>query len=113
MLWTTLKNEALTARGIQSLSNSVRDLVSAAGDLGHFLDPKFEGDASDLAALFGASRALIVVDNMETTLGDDAVAFVDSVPEATILFTSRRGVGSLERRVSVGPLEIPQRRSTL
>lgn len=105
VLWTTLKNEALTARGIQSLSNSVRDLVSAAGDLGHFLDPEFEGDASDLAALFGASRALIVVDNMETTLGDDVVAFADSLPEATILFTSRRGVGSLERRVAVGPLE--------
>ncbi|WP_030486075.1 NB-ARC domain-containing protein [Nocardioides aequoreus] len=105
VLWTTLKYEALTARGIQSLSNAVRDLVSAAGDLGHFLDSKFEGDASDLAALFGASRALIVVDNMETTLGDDVVAFADSLPEATILFTSRRGVSSLERRVPVGALE--------
>ena len=105
VLWTTLKNEVLTTSGIRSLSNSVRDLTGAVGNLGRSLDPEFDGGFSDLAALFGESRALIVIDNMETMLGDDIVTFVDSLPTATILFTSRRGVGSLERRVSVGPLE--------
>jgi hypothetical protein len=106
ILWTSLKSERLTPVGVLELSNAVRDIDGAARELGQAIDHTFQGSARELAETLGEMTTLIVVDNLETVGGDEVLRLYDELPDTvTFLFTSRRGVGQIERRISVGPLE--------
>lgn len=106
ILWTSLKSERLEPAGVMELSNAVRDIDGAARELGQAIDPSFQGRARDLAGALGDRSTLIVIDNLETALGQEVVDLYDALPHTvTLLFTSRVGIGQIERPVSIGPLE--------
>lgn len=106
ILWTSLKSEQLTAAGIRELSNALRDIDGVTQALGQAIDGGFHGDAADLSRLLSDRPTLVVIDNLETVQGDEVVNLYDALPgTVTFLFTSRVGVGQLERPVHVGPLD--------
>ena len=106
ILWASLKSKQLTPAGVKELSNSIRDIAGVTRALGQRIDQTFQGSVGELAAALGEMTTLVVIDNLETNLGDDVVDLYDTLPETvTFLFTSRRGVGRIERPVPVGPLE--------
>ena len=47
-----------------------------------------------------------MIDNLETVSGREVVELIDTLPETvSYLFTSREGLGEIERRFPLGPLE--------
>lgn len=105
VLWTSLKYERLTARGVQEIADAARDLTSALGVLGQAFDASFDGRMSDLADALTGLRALVVLDNLETIGGIDFDLLYESLPDTvSYLVTSRIGVGQYERRFPLDPL---------
>ncbi|HEY2063818.1 MAG TPA: NB-ARC domain-containing protein [Amycolatopsis sp.] len=106
ILWVSLKTERLTARGVVSVADAVRDLTGAAKSLGRALDDGFAGGVTDLADALEGVQTLMIIDNLETVAGDEVTALYDSLPTCvTFLFTSRVGVGQIERRFPLEPLK--------
>ena len=104
--WVSLKTEHLTARGVQSIHDAVLSMEQAVPALIEALEPSFAGTASQLAHSLDGLTTLIVIDNLETISGHEVVEFIDSLPESvSYLFTSREGLGEIERRFPLGPLE--------
>lgn len=105
ILWTSLKQERLTASGIQEISNAARDIMGAVQPLGRALDTGFQGSLDELADALKDLNVLIVFDNLETVGGLDFSQVYETLPESTIyLVTSRIGVGQYERRYALPPL---------
>jgi tetratricopeptide (TPR) repeat protein/cold shock CspA family protein len=106
--WVSLKTEQLTAAGVQSLRDAVRSIEGAIPSLAAPLDESFAGSASELAQSLEGINAILAVDNLETVSASEVIALVDELPATvTCLFTSRVGLGQLERREAVGPLDVP------
>lgn len=106
VLWTSLKTEALTAEGIKALATAARDIVGMVRALAYPLDPEFQGSVEELGTVLEGATVLLVVDNLETADSNEIVRLYDAMPDTTqFLFTSRVGLGQLERRVQLGGLD--------
>jgi cold shock CspA family protein/Tfp pilus assembly protein PilF len=106
--WVSLKTEYLTAAGVQVIHDAVRSVEQAVPSLAAPLDEFFKGSAGDLAQSFEGINAVLAIDNLETVSAAEVLALVDELPPTvTCLFTSRVGLGEVERREVLGPLEMP------
>ena len=106
--WVSLKTEHLTAVGVQSLRDAVLSMEGAIPSLAAPLDTSFTGSASDLAQALEGIDAILAIDNLETVSASEVVALIDELPATvTCLFTSRVGIGQIERREPVSPLDLP------
>ena len=104
--WVSLKSEQLTARGVERIRDAVLTVEQAVPSMVEALDPSFRGSAMQLAESLDGLTALIVIDNLETVSGREVVELVDALPETvSYLFTSREGLGEIERRFPLGQLE--------
>lgn len=107
ILWTSLKSEELTPAGVRHLSGAIRDMSGATSALGQVVERTFQGSEHELADALGGRTTLIVIDNLETAQGREVLRLWDALPvTVSFLFTSRVGVGEIERRIPVGPLEL-------
>ncbi len=107
VLWVSLKHELLTAAGVRSITDALRDVAGATEALGRVLDPSFRGSLDELADHLSGLRCLVVLDNLESAQGSEVLDLYDALPESvTFLFTSRVGIGQVERRFVLGELAI-------
>ncbi|WP_246127670.1 NB-ARC domain-containing protein [Amycolatopsis rhizosphaerae] len=105
VLWVSLKTERLTASGVVEIADAARDLTGAATRLGQVFDTSFSGGVSGLSDALSGIPTLLIIDNLETVAGDEVSALYDDLPDSVnYLFTSRVGIGQLERRIVVKPL---------
>ena len=106
VLWVSLKNELLTASGVRSIESAVHGITGAVVLLGAAIDNSFAGSIIDLGDALSGLKALIIIDNLESAQGEEILELYDALP-ATVsyLFTSRIGVGQLERRVPLTALK--------
>lgn len=106
ILWTSLKTERLTANGVIEIAGAVRDITGATQTLGKVLADDFKGGAEELAEALQGIETLLVIDNLETVSGSEIVTLYETLPDnVTYLMTSRIGVGQIERRFPLPPLE--------
>lgn len=106
ILWTSLKTERLTANGVIQIAGAVRDITGATQILGKVLADDFKGGAEDLAGALEGIETLLIIDNLETVSGSEIVTLYETLPDnVTYLMTSRIGVGQIERRIPLPPLE--------
>ncbi|MGW5086438.1 NB-ARC domain-containing protein [Streptomyces coelicoflavus] len=106
ILWTSLKTERLTANGIVEIAGAVRDITGATQGLGKVLTDDFKGGVAELSDALEGIETLLVIDNLETVSGSEIVTLYESLPDTvTYLMTSRIGVGQIERRIPLPPLE--------
>lgn len=105
ILWASLKTERLTASGVVGIADAARDLTGVATRFGQAFDSSFSGGVSGLADAVSGIPTLLIIDNLETVTGDEVSELYDNLPDSVnYLFTSRVGIGQLERRVVVKPL---------
>lgn len=106
ILWTSLKTERLTANGVVEIAGAVRDITGATQNLGKVLADDFKGGAEELSEALEGVETLLIIDNLETVSGSEIVTLYETLPESvTYLMTSRIGVGQIERRIPLPPLE--------
>lgn len=106
VLWISLKNEILTADGVRALSGAIQDIAGATQELGEVFDSSFSGSVEELAEYLEGLSALVVIDNLETAQGTEVLDLYDALPGSTsFLFTSRVGLGQVERRYPLGGLD--------
>lgn len=106
VLWVSLKTERLTPEGVRQLRDPLTSIADLVTDLAAPLDDDFSGSVRDLAEALEGLDVLVCVDNLETATGAEALELIDSLPRTVnFLFTSRVGIGQMERIVPVGPLE--------
>jgi cold shock CspA family protein/tetratricopeptide (TPR) repeat protein len=106
ILWSSLKTERLTAEGIERLRGAASDVLGVTTRIGQGLDESFAGSPVELGEMLEGFRVLIAIDNVESADSGEIVDFYDAMPDGcTLLLTSRVGLGQLERRITVGPLD--------
>lgn len=106
VLWTSLKTERLTGEGVEAVRDAARDVVGVVHQLAQPLDTTFRGSIEDLAEVLHGLDVLIAIDNVESASGNEIVRFYDAMPRGcSYLLTSRVGLGQIERRVPIGPLD--------
>lgn len=101
--WASLKNQVLTAAGIQNIKNCITDTVGLVGQITNPLGaPKKETLKDSLAEIreyMEHFRVLIAIDNLETLQGGEFLEFLrDMPPTSKLVITSRVGLGELEIR---------------
>lgn len=106
VIWVSAKENRLTYLGIEDIEptlKSYEELLDTILEVMGFdynaynsIDEKIE----DINILFDScNRVLIVIDNLETITDERIINFIlDSHPNTTILITSRKGLGQVERR---------------
>lgn len=106
VLWVSLKHEMLTADGVRSLSGAIKDIAGASLEMGKVFDRSFSGSLSELAEYLEGLDTLIIIDNLESAQGSEVLDLYDALPETTsFLFTSRVGLGQVERRYPLAGLD--------
>jgi cold shock CspA family protein/tetratricopeptide (TPR) repeat protein len=106
ILWVTLKTERLTGTGVKLLNGGVVSILGATEEIGRELSNDFHGGVAALAKSLEGIATLICIDNLETVNGDDFLELYEAMPASVrFLVTSRRGIGQVERRIAVGPLD--------
>lgn len=110
VLWSSLKSERLTGRGVETITDAARSLIGVAHQLVTAVDETFEvtelSDLGPLADLLEGDETLIVIDNVESVTGSECIELVDALPTARFLFTTRVGIGELERKLPVSTLGV-------
>ena len=105
VLWVSLKTEKLTAYGVEELKDAIQGFDHTVVALGQGLDSDFSGSLAELATALDGIECLIIVDNLESAQGQEIVEMYDALPDSVnYLFTSRLGIGQLERRFPLPPL---------
>jgi tetratricopeptide (TPR) repeat protein len=107
ILWTSLKTERLTTNGVVEIRDAVRDITGATQRMGSVLSDDFKGGVAELAEALEDIETLLIIDNLETVSGHEIVSLYETLPESvTYLTTSRIGVGQIERRLPLSPLQL-------
>lgn len=106
VLWVSLKNEILTSDGVRALTGAIQDIAGASQVMGQVFDASFSGSITELSEYLEGLKALVVIDNLETAQGTEVLELYDALPATTsFLFTSRVGLGQVERRYPLGGLD--------
>jgi tetratricopeptide (TPR) repeat protein len=99
----------LTAYGVQELKDAIQGFDHTVIALGRGLDATFSGTLAELASALTGIECLIIVDNLESAQGQEIVQMYDALPDSVnFLFTSRLGIGQLERRFPLPPLSVQE-----
>ncbi len=105
ILWVSLKTERLTANGVEEIRNAIQGIPESIVELGKTIDGEFSGRLEELAFALDGISSLIIIDNLESVRGDEVVEMYDKLPtNVNYLFTSRVGIGQIERRFALPPL---------
>jgi LuxR family glucitol operon transcriptional activator len=114
IVWVSLKTRMLTPAGVRELHDAVTTTLGivqvAAAEIG---SPLQSGDlpvlVQELRDYMGQFRLLVVIDNFETLTLEDVRPLLESIPAGSkILLTSRIGLGELELRYKLDPLDKKQ-----
>lgn len=106
VIWSSLKSERLTAAGVVQIADAVDGIAAVTREVGRAFDRDFDGSTRELADSLEGLDALIIIDNLESVTGDEVLRLYDAMPSCvSFLFTSRIGIGEVERRYRLGPLD--------
>lgn len=109
ILWVSLKTEKLTANGVIELNDAIRGIDETVVALGRNLSSDFNGQLDELAESLDGIRCLIIIDNLESAQGDEVIELYEKLPTSIrYLFTSRLGIGQIERRYPLPSLSEPE-----
>ncbi len=111
IMWFSAKENKLTDAGIVPLDSGIKSDIDLLIGIAEVLDPikaealktakaTFDMYRNFLYDAFLGWRVLLVIDNLETILYNDAlIEFIKDVPRPSqVLITSRKGLGEIERR---------------
>lgn len=113
IIWTSLKTKNLSATGVTDIKNSIASTLGiiehVARELGASLPNTDNIDSviQEIVEYMELFRILLVVDNYETITDRSLRPLLTSVPSGSkVLLTSRIGLGELEIRYKLDPLDL-------
>jgi LuxR family glucitol operon transcriptional activator len=112
IVWTSLKNKVLTASGINSVHGGVANVLGILQESTNQLGvptPQTEviDAANELLAYLKEIKVLLIIDNFETLTANPLREFFSNIPEGSkVLITSRVGLGEIELRYALDPLDM-------
>ncbi len=114
IIWFSAKTNKLTDEGIIPLVSDIRSDEQLILDILTIIDQEtlrnfeeakvpLESYKNHLYNIFKLQKCLIVIDNLETIIRDDAIiSFIKDIPRPSqVLITSRKGMGEIERRYPI------------
>ncbi|AMV29820.1 Putative HTH-type transcriptional regulator [Gemmata sp. SH-PL17] len=109
IIWVSLKNQVLTASGAQDIANSITSVTglykAIAKPLGVPDRELSTNILSDLHEYLSEFKILLAIDNLETIQTNELQEFIRDLPPHTkLVITSRIGLGELEIRRPLQPL---------
>jgi LuxR family glucitol operon transcriptional activator len=113
IVWVSLKTKVLTAIGVQEIRDCVTSTLGLAQAATSALGSPIASTVVDVGSLFTELlyemkqlRILLVIDNYESLVSDSMRSFLSSVPAGSkVLITSRIGLGEIEIRYKLDPLD--------
>jgi cold shock CspA family protein len=107
VVWVSLKQHRLTPSGIELISGASTDLPEVIRAIAVVFEMPTDATMPEVMEAVQGLPVLIALDNAEAVDGDDVLDLIDQFPRDTdFLLTSRVGLGQLESRMQVGPLDI-------
>ena len=117
IIWFSAKTTKLTERGIISVDSEIKSYEQLVKDILEIIDSRAvkklkkakastKQYANYLNDCFKAKRNLIIIDNLETIIKNEAlIKFIEEIPRPSqILITSRKGLGEFERRYPIADM---------
>lgn len=114
VVWFSAKTSKLTDEGIRPLVPGITSHQQLIHDILDIVDPNtqksfasadvpLESYVTYLNNFFSSQKCLLVIDNLETIIKDDAlIRFIEEIPRPSqVLITSRKGLGEFERRYPI------------
>jgi LuxR family transcriptional regulator, glucitol operon activator len=113
IIWTSLKTKTLTSAGFVDIKGSITstlDIIEAAAqELGAPIDHSADIDEAiqEILEYMRLFRILLVIDNYETVTDQSLRPLLVQIPQGSkVLLTSRVGLGELEIRYKLDPLDL-------
>lgn len=111
IIWFSAKTSKLTDEGIVPLAPDIRSDMQLIEDIIYIVDKEtlqkfktakvpLESYKTHLYNIFSSQKCLLIIDNLETIIRDDAlISFIKDIPRPSqVMITSRKGLGEIERR---------------
>jgi LuxR family glucitol operon transcriptional activator len=113
IIWTSLKTKTLTASGVSEIKNAISSTIGIMENVTRELGASPPNKDSigtaiqEILEYMGLFRILLVVDNYETMTDSSLRPLLTSIPSGSkVLLTSRIGLGELEIRYKLDPLDL-------
>lgn len=113
IIWVSLKTKMLTALGIEEIKDSIASTLGLAQSIAAALGaPAVQTESVDallqeIKDYMSHLKILLAIDNLETISPDLIRPLLSEVPTGSkVVITSRVGLGELELRYSLDPLDI-------
>jgi LuxR family transcriptional regulator, glucitol operon activator len=113
IVWISLKTKALTASGVSEIEDSIKSILGlvhgVAGELGipHFAAQELNVLLDNIAEYLETFKILLAIDNLETLSWQTIRPLLVKLPLGSkVLITSRIGLGEIELRYSLDPLDV-------
>jgi len=111
IIWISLKTRSLSATGIKEISGVITSALGiikqVSGHLGESDTEKSYDDAlKDILESMSVFKILLAIDNFETLSNGNLRPFLEAIPPGSkVLLTSRIGLGEMEIRYPLDPLD--------
>jgi LuxR family transcriptional regulator, glucitol operon activator len=113
IIWVSLKTKMLTALGIEEIKNSIASTLGLVQNIATALgSPAIQTDSvevllQEIKDYMSHLKILLAIDNLETISPDLIRPLLSEVPVGSkVVITSRVGLGELELRYGLDPLDI-------
>ncbi|HWG19834.1 MAG TPA: NB-ARC domain-containing protein [Terracidiphilus sp.] len=113
IIWTSLKTKTLTASGVRDIKDSITSTLGIIENLAKELgaappeSKNLESAIQEIVDYLSLFKILLVIDNYETVTDNSLRPLLTSVPAGSkILLTSRVGLGELEIRYKLDPMDL-------
>jgi LuxR family glucitol operon transcriptional activator len=113
LIWISLKSQTLTANGVKEIRGVINDVIGVVRDIADELGVPGVSEISDIDLLIREIegylrefRILLAIDNIETLAKETLRPLLSAIPKGSkVLLTSRIGLGEIELRYPLDPLD--------
>jgi len=110
VIWVSAKTSILTAAGAESIASAIADTLGVLAQIGEVLGATSPASAEHAIAgileYLSSFRILLAIDNLETLSEGSLRDLLQSIPPGSkVLLTSRVGLGEIELRFPLDPLD--------
>lgn len=108
IIWTSSKTSQLTKSEITNIQGAISSSIGMFRDIASTLgsDAEAIGPLEEILEYMREFKILLIMDNIETVLDENIVAFLENLPHGSkVIITSRIGIGSMELRYALTSMD--------
>lgn len=106
MIWVSLKTKSLTAGEFTNINNAIKTADDMYSTIQESMVKDTGNIQKDILTFMESFNTLLIIDNLETLTTEEVINFLKEIPDnSKVLITSRNGVGELETRYKLSPLD--------